>query len=261
MPQRRDQRGDAGPGDLHADAGEDEGGQPHHHVDAGLAEKARQRPGEAVRQIDRQRDREQAEHGGGGDHDRLRQRFAFRAAAADGQRHRDRSRSDGERQSERIETVADRGRGQFGFDRLPLRRRTAFAEQLPAHRRDEKPAGDAHHRHGEPEEFEDFRTEEERAEQEKKAVDRDAARKAIALGLGAARGQAQKNRRRAERIDDGKQRGEDEDERADGFGHGRRPPAITSIEFGELPQFRSFELSLGWYDFMNVLSSPETRKS
>ncbi len=122
------------------------------------------------------------------------------------QRDRDRNRpwSDRHRHGQWIKRIDRHAWRTFG-GAATVFRILVGVEQPPAKGRHDQSASDAHDRQRDAEKLEHMGANEKRTEQQHEAVDPDTPSQRVTLRSGIGLGQAQKNRRASDRIDDGKQ--------------------------------------------------------
>jgi hypothetical protein len=141
-------------------------------------------------------------------------------AAADGDGHRHGARPDREWHGERIEAADFPPRRPLRPGADGVLRHLLGIQELPAERRHDESPGDAHHGQLDAEELEQPGTERHRPEQQREAVDRRLAREHAPFLDRQARRQPEEERRRLERIDDGEEPREGQQERAHDRVHG-----------------------------------------
>src|SRR5437016_42416 len=119
--------------------------------------------------------------------------------------------SDGERESERVKSAAKNIVGiHFFLDLRPAIDFLFALEHGPAIGNDDEPAADLHDGNGDSKEMKNMSADEERGDQQDETVESDLARQNAAHATRIAARQSEKDGTAAERIHDGKERAEDE---------------------------------------------------
>jgi hypothetical protein len=209
-----EQLGSPVPQDLDTDAEQQEGGEPHHDAGAGGADDVGEPCRVPVGHVDQEREQRHRCEG-------LQEEFegrrveAVRAAGADGNGDRDGAGARGEGHRERIEGEP---RGRY---RAPVRvrgfaaallRGIRLVEHAPARHRHHDAAGHPQNRNRNSEEAEHVRAHVERCRHDAERIDRHPQRHLLADLLVDPEGCAEKNERPGQRIDDGDQGSESEQE-------------------------------------------------
>jgi hypothetical protein len=195
--------------DLDAEAEKNESGKAKHDNAAGAPDETAEPWGGAIAEVNESGDDEQAGERGEGTNVKLN--AVAEQARAKGEGDGDGARAASERECEGIEGAAgDEFFGGFGVVFMGCL--WVAVEQTPARGGDEKAAADANGVERKTEEGKDEGAEEGGGEQQEEGVDADAAGDARSRVGGPAGGHAEVDRREAERIDDGEQREDDEEE-------------------------------------------------
>lgn len=135
----------------------------------------------------------------------------MRFVCAEGDGDGNRARADGERQSERIESFAEKiAKVDIAVDVLARAILFILVEHFPAGRHDDQASADLHDGNRNAEEGEDMRAYEKGADEEKQAIDGDAAGKEFSLIRGVVVGERKENGGAAQGIHDGEERGDNE---------------------------------------------------
>src|SRR5271157_1516912 len=192
---------------LDSDTDQDERRQADEDARTRGAQQPLQLVREAVAQEDGQANQQNANHSRQRADDKLQAGFLMQVAA-EGDSNGDRTRSDGERHGERIKRLRkDSGITGLGVE-LSILRIALTIQDAPAGNRHHQSAAHLHRRQAHPEELQDVRTDEQRGNQQHKAVDGNPHGDNTANAYVVALGHFGEDGRHAERVYDGQQRGE-----------------------------------------------------
>jgi hypothetical protein len=200
------QLAEAGPGDLDADAEQQKGGQPHHHIRAVVAKSGNRGLGKAVTNIDRGGDSREAGNGHPGEHRKMSEiDDLLWPLATEGNGDRDCSRSNGERHGQWVKSIAIRSLRGLGSALIP--QLLSALEERPPKRSQHHTAGNGQDRQCYAKKLQHIRTDKQRTEQQEESIYRHPEGKRMALPLSVVSRQGEENWSVADRVNNREQAG------------------------------------------------------
>src|SRR5712692_4059790 len=207
------------PKNLDADANEEKGREPQDDTHSTLADHGSQTVGETVTEVDAEGHERGADNGGKNGEEVRAQVVRLVCSESDGDGNR--TRTDGERQSQRIKSIAKNILQVDLFLDLTVAVMVFLAlEHGPPVGNDNEAASDLDDRNGDSKEIQDVRSDQKGSNQKDEAVHGHAAGENSARGGGIFVRQGEKDRAAAERIHDGKQCAENQQDTFGDFQQG-----------------------------------------